>query len=113
MHWSYVLLGLLLYPVVARAVGSPSELGRLARVITLSLLGALPYVFYLYYFHWGTAARIEGQVWPTPGPMEGYFNVFSVGYEHGAVFLLSLAGIIAMATRRGHDRGTDALLVTE
>ena len=109
MHWSYVLLGLLLYPLVARALGSSPELGRLVRVGAISFAGALPYVVYLYYNYWGIHARIEGGVWPGPGPLEGYLNIFSIGYEHGAIFLLSVVGIVAMLKRR---RREDVLLLS-
>ena len=108
-HWGYVVLGLFLYPVVAWSLNRAPEAGRAAKVIVLSFLVVLPYVLYLWYFHWETVARVEGRVWPQFGPEEGYLNVFSIGYEHGVLFLLSLAGIGAMAERR---RREDVLLLS-
>ncbi len=101
MHWSYVLLGLLVYPLVARWAGRAPELGRTAMVAGISLLAAFPYVLVLLLnFHWGYGGELARKIWLKPAYAEGYFNIFSVGYEHGVLFFLSLAGIVGMASRR-------------
>ena len=100
MHWAFVFLGLLLYPPVAQALGRKPDMARVVRVAGLSLAIVLPYIVYLYRFYWGIGARIEGGVWPGPGHLEGFLDVFSVSYAHGALFLLSVAGMVAMFRRR-------------
>jgi hypothetical protein len=103
MDWSYVSLGVLLFPMVAHRLGQPRDAPRVARVLSLALVGALPYIVFLYYFHWGIEARVEGRVWPIPGPWQGYLDLFSFGYEQGVLFFLSLAGIYAMARRQRRE----------
>ena len=103
MHWAFVFLGLLMYPLFTKIlVGQTSSITRVLRVAGLSLAIVLPYITYLYHFFWGIGTQIEGNIdWPMPGPLEGFLNVFSVGYAHGAIFLLSVAGIVAFFRRRG------------
>jgi hypothetical protein len=109
MHWSYVFLGALLYPLVAHALGRKPELPRVALVLGLSLAGALPSLAYLYYHHWGIGARIAGRIWPLPGPWQGYLDLFSFGYARGVLFLLSLIGVAVMIRRR---RQEDVMLLS-
>jgi hypothetical protein len=100
MHWSYVLVGLACFPLIARRAGARPELGRVALVAGLSLIAALPYILFLFAnFHWGHGGAVARKVWLQLGFEEGFINVFSVGYEHGGLFFLSLAGIIGMALR--------------
>lgn len=104
MHWSYVLVGLAAYPLVARWAGRPPELGRTSLVAGISFLAAVPYVVFLVSnFHWGYGGAVAQKIWLQFGYEEGFFNVFSVGYEHGLLFFLSLAGIAGMAARRGKE----------
>lgn len=104
MHWSYVLVGLAAYPLVARWAGRPPELGRTSWVAGISFLAAVPYVVFLVSnFHWGYGGAVARKIWLQFGYEEGFFNVFSVGYEHGLLFFLSLAGIVGMAARRGKE----------
>lgn len=112
MHWSFVLVGLLCYPFVARSLGRPAQTRRVLLAVALSFIAALPYVIFLFSnFHWGHGGAVADKVWLQLGYEEGFYNVFAVGYEHGAVFLFSLIGIAGMVKRRlGSDLVWLALL---
>ncbi|HXV65383.1 MAG TPA: hypothetical protein VEK15_32105 [Vicinamibacteria bacterium] len=101
MHWSFVVAGLLCYPFVAHGLGRPAQTKRVLSAVSLSFMAALPYVLFLVSnFHWGHGGAVAEKVWLQLGYEEGFYNVFAVGYEHGALFLLSLIGIAGMVKRR-------------
>lgn len=101
MHWSYVLAGLILYPLVAHGAKQAREWKRVALVAGLSFVAAVPYLMILFAnFHWGHGGAVAEKVWLQRGYEEGFLNVLAVSYEHGWLFLGSLAGIAGMAIRR-------------
>ncbi len=101
MYWSYLLVGLLAYPLINRWQGRPSELRRVALVASVSILATLPYLWHLFAnFYWGHGGAVAEKVWLQFGYEEGFFNFLSFTYEHGVLFLLSLLGMVAMARRR-------------
>jgi hypothetical protein len=104
MHWSYVLVGLACFPLVARWTEQRPEVRRVVVVTGMSLLAALPYLLFLFSnFHWGHGGAVAKKIWLQLGYEEGYINFFSVSYEHGVLFLLSLVGVVGMAVRRRRE----------
>lgn len=104
MHWAYLLVGLACFPLVSRASGRDPELGRTLSVVAISSLAALPYLLFLFQnFHWRHGGAVAEKIWLQLGYEEGYLNIFSVGYEHGVLFFLSLLGIVGMSVRRRRE----------
>lgn len=101
LHWAYVIVGVALYPLLARWLKRAPETGRTAIVVGLSVLIAGPYVVFLLFSFPPGDSVVGRQVWESTAAFrEGFYNLFSVGYEHGFVFFLSLAGIARMIRRR-------------
>ena len=101
LHWSYLLVGLAVYPLVADKLGRPPEWKRTWLMAAFSAVAATPYVVFLFQNFPPGDSVVGRLVWEsTQAFKEGYLNVFAIGYEHGLLFFLSLAGIWAMLCRR-------------
>lgn len=101
LHWAYLMLGLALYPFVSRWLGHPPEWRRAWITGAVSAVAAVPYVVFLFANFPPDASVVGRLVWEsTRAFQEGYWNLFSVGYEHGFLFLLSLSGIWSFYRRR-------------
>ena len=101
LHWAYLGVGLALYPVTAKLLGRAPEWKRAWLVAAVSLAAAVPYIIFLFDNFPPTQTTVGLQIWEsTYAFREGYWNVFAVGYEHGLVFILSLAGLWVMLRRK-------------
>jgi hypothetical protein len=112
IHWCYVAGGMAIYAVVAYWRGDRLRSRSAIVSLSLSLFAALPYFWFLL-GNYGVTSGGDAAVtlWNKPGYEPGYYDVFTVSLEHGAVFLLSLVGVAGMLRRnRGDDRIWLALL---
>ena len=100
LHWSYVMLGLAVYPFLARRLGYRPSWRRSWVAGGLSSIAAIPYVLFLYRNFPAEDTTVGRHVWDKSAYFEGYLNVFAVSYEHGALFFLSVFGIGLMLYRR-------------
>ena len=100
LHWSYVMLGLAVYPFLARRLGHRPNWRHSWVAGGLSSIAAIPYVLFLYRYFPADNTTVGRHVWDTSAYFEGYLNVFAVSYEHGPLFFLSVSGIGLMLYRR-------------
>lgn len=105
LHWAYWLSVLVCLPVVARYFGGrPPKLGRLALIGGISGVVAFPYIRFLFSTFPPDDSTVGRLIWESTAEVrEGYYNVFSIGFEHGALFLLSIAGMVLMFRRRSSE----------